>query len=101
MKKINILFHPEAEKEYLSLPDYLADEVDKLISKLRSNPGKWIPLKGNLSSCRKIHLANAKYRLIYMLEWNQFKIESISILRVLAIWKRKNSKVYNSLSKRI
>lgn len=99
---MNIFFHPEAEKELLSLDRGLLDEALKKIQLLNENPylGKLLGNKANtvLAGCRKIYFDHKKRRIVYRLIENSVYVEAIDIL---ALGDREKMEVYKKAAKRL
>jgi len=92
-----ITYFPEVIEDFESIPNDVLDEARKYIKKLKANPYSCsLPLYGNLSTCRKIYIAKATYRIVIQIENNIAKI-----VEIVAVGKRENKEVYSEASSRI
>ncbi len=92
-----IEYFPEVKDDFEGLPDDVLKETIGYIKKLKRNPYSCsLPLYGNLSDCRKIYIANARYRIII-----QIKDSIAKIVAIIAVGPRENKEVYKRASNRI
>lgn len=94
-----ILFHPEAEREFLELDNSVRVLVAKQLTKISSSPLLGEEL-GNrhgydLSGYRKMYADNKRIRIVYTIIQNEIKVE------VIAIGKRDDFAVYKTASERL
>jgi mRNA interferase RelE/StbE len=95
MYKIN--YFPEVRKDFDNIPNDVLVETREYIKKFKVNPYSCsLPLYGNLSSCRKVYIANANYRIVIQIEKN-----IAQIVEIVAVGKRENKEVYKEASERI
>ena len=97
---MNILFIPEAVKEYKSLDGSIKKLVNQKIDMLEENPflGEALGKKDNidLTGYYKIYVAKKSYRIVYRII--KHKIE---IIEIWGIGKRDKMEIYKNISKRI
>ncbi len=92
-----IQYHPKLKDDFDKLSNDILIEAKKYIVKFKHNLYSCsLPLYGNLSSCRKVYIADAKYRIIMQTENNIAKI-----VQIIAIGERENKEVYQEADKRI
>lgn len=88
-------FHPDALDEWKKLPPHIKEQFKKVLKRRLVNPH--VPsahLRGNLKECYKIKLLKAGYRLVYKVN------DKDMIVLVIAVGKRKNDYVYDTVEKR-
>ncbi len=88
-------FHPDALKEWQTLPVIIKEQFKKILYRRLQNPH--VPkakLRGKLKDCYKIKLLKAGYRLVY-----HVKAQTL-VITVVAIGKRTNNFVYEVAEKR-
>jgi len=99
MKLYKIIFHPEAQKELLSLDGSVKIAVLKQIKKLEQFP-QLGELLGNkhgydLTNYRKLYAQKKSIRIIYSI------IEEQIIVKIIAIGRREDFEVYKDANDRI
>ena len=97
---MNILFIPEAVKDYKSLDGRIKKLVNEKIDILKENPflGQTLGKRNNidLTGYYKIYVAKKSYRIIYRIIKNK-----IEIIEVWGIGKRDKMEIYKDIKKRI
>jgi mRNA interferase RelE/StbE len=99
MKLYKIVFHPDAQKELLSLDGSIRIIVLKQINKLEQFP-QLGELLGNkhgydLTGYRKLYANKKNIRIVYSI------IEEQILVKIIAIGKRENFQVYKDANTRI
>jgi len=99
MNEYNILFHPEAGKEFNKLDGSIRKVVLKQIKKLKHSPGLGEKL-GNkagldLTGYRKMYVYKKKIRIVYRTH------EGKLLIFIVAVGKREDMDVYRSAFERI
>ena len=96
---MNILFIPEAVKDYKSLDGSIKILVNEKIDKLKENPflGEALGNKNNidLTGFYKIYVAKKSHRIVYRIVKNK-----IEIIEIWGIGKRDKMKIYEIIGKR-
>jgi len=87
-----IKYHPLIEKDLKQLNNSIRIDVFKKIKKIQTSPelGELLGNKNgmNLTGLRKMYVAKKQVRIVYEI------VENIVIVKVLAIGKREDMKVY-------
>ena len=87
-----IKYHPLIEKDLKQLNNSIRIDVFKKIKKIQNSPelGELLGNKNgmNLTGLRKMYVAKKQVRIVYEI------VENIVIVKVLAIGKREDMKVY-------
>ena len=94
-----IVFHPEAQSDYLKLDNGVQQRIAKQINKIANAPELGIKL-GNiqgadLAGCRKMYAEKKQIRIVYEV------IDNELFVHIIAIGKRSEMEVYKSASKRM
>ena len=93
-----IKYHPLIENDLKQLNNSIRIEVFKKIKKIQQSPELGIDLGNknglNLTGLKKMYVAKKQIRIVYEI------IESIVVIKVLAIGKRKDMEVYKQVEKR-
>ena len=90
-----LAFNDKARKEWNKLSPNVKDQLKrKLIERLKNPKVVSAKLRG-FKNCYKIKLRTVAYRLVYQVK------DSELVVIVVAIGKRENNLVYNSLDKRL
>jgi len=93
-----IKYHPLIEKDLKQLNNSIRIEVFKKIKKIQNSPelGELLGNKNgmNLTGLRKMYVAKKQVRIVYEI------VENIVIVKVLAIGKREDMKVYKEAEQR-
>lgn len=97
---MDIVFIPEAVKDYKSLDGSIKSLVNDKIDKLKENPylGEALGNKHNidLTGYYKIYVSKKSYRIVYRIVKNE-----IEIIEIWGIGKRDKMEVYKNIDKRI
>jgi len=97
---LDIVFIPEAVKDYKSLDGSIKSLVNDKIDKLKENPylGEALGNKHNidLTGYYKIYVSKKSYRIVYRIVKNE-----IEIIEIWGIGKRDKMEVYKNIDKRI
>ena len=92
-----IEYFPEVKNDFDKLSYDILLETRKYIKKLKIDPYSCsLPLYGNLSKCRKIYIAEAKYRIVIKIENGIAKI-----VEIVVVGSRDNKEVYLEANNRI
>jgi len=93
-----IKYHPLIEKDLKQLNNSIRIDVFKKIKKIQNSPelGELLGNKNgmNLTGLRKMYVAKKQVRIVYEI------VENIVIVKVLAIGKREDMKVYKEAEER-
>jgi|LGVC01.1.fsa_nt_gb mRNA interferase RelE/StbE len=93
-----ILFHPEAQDDYLGLDSGVQQRVAKQLNKIANSPElgqKLGNIQGiDLAGCRKMYAEKKQIRIVYEI------IDDELFVHIVAIGKRDDMKVYKSAAKR-
>lgn len=92
-----LIYLPEAKKEYDSLEGNELQFVDKGLNRIRAFGMKaGQPLHGKLSTCRKLKNRKMGLRIIFRQDGNNIKI-----INIIAIGERRRNKVYKDATRRL
>jgi len=96
-----IVFIPDAAREYENLDGSLRKQADSKLKKLQNNPysGEALGNKNNvdLSGFYKLYFAKKRYRIVYRIRSDG----SIEIIEIWGIGKRDKMEIYKIVSNRI
>jgi mRNA interferase RelE/StbE len=97
---VDILFIPEAVKDYKALDGSIKKLVNEKIDNLKDDAyiGEELGNKNNidLTGYYKIYVAKKKYRIVYRIVKNE-----IEIIEIWGIGKRDKMEIYKNIGKRI
>ena len=93
-----IKYHPLIEKDLQQLNNSIRIEVFKKIKKIQQSPELGLDLGNknglNLTGLKKMYVAKKKIRIVYEI------IETIVVIKVLAVGKREDMQVYKEATER-
>ena len=93
-----IVFHPEAQDDYLGLDSGVQQRVAKQLKKIANSPElgqKLGNIQGvDLVGCRKMYAEKKQIRIVYEIINNEL------LVHIIAIGKRDDKQVYKSASRR-
>ena len=90
----NFEFHPLALKEWKKLAPSIQQQFKKKLQQRLSNPHVPASKLSGYTDTYKIKLRTVGYRLVYTVK------DDVVVVYVLAVGKRENNKVYDSLATR-